>query len=139
MTTKDLLVTKKDDIATLDYPEWGLETEALPGTWKNVNLQTGQISRIEMTFSGDKLMINCFGKLENGEMDWGLAETTVFSSKVTSKVVESFWANYDFGFMETKIAGNIKYGVMVIQAYSTFKDGSDRNNYFSREFFVFNR
>jgi len=139
MTSKDLLFTKADDIATQAYPEWGIETEALQGTWNNVNMLTGQISRIEIILSEDKLTLNCFGKLETGEMEWGFVNGDIFSSKVTSKVIEAFWAEYDFGFMETKIVANIKYGVMVIQAFNTFKDGSDRNNYFSREFFVIKR
>ena len=36
--------------------------------------------------------------------------------------------------MET-IAANLKYGVLVIQSYNSFKDGSDRPEYFIREFF----
>ena len=37
--------------------------------------------------------------------------------------------------MQTQIAANLKYGVLVIQSYNTFRDGSGRPDYFVREFF----
>jgi len=139
MSTQNLQFTKKDDIAAEFYHEWGIETDALQGKWKNVNLLTGQISRFSIKILDDKLLLNCFGKVENGEMDWGLVTGELFSSKVISKEIEGFVANYDFGFMETRVVGNVKYGVITIQSYNTFKDGSSRNNYISREFFVFEK
>ena len=139
MSTQNLQFTKKDDIAAEFYHEWGIETDALQGKWKNVNLLTGQISRFIIKILDDKLLLNCFGKVENGEMDWGLVTGELFSSKVISKEIEGFVANYDFGFMETRVVGNVKYGVITIQSYNTFKDGSSRNNYISREFFVFEK
>ena len=72
MSTQNLQFTKKDDIAAEFYHEWGIETDALQGKWKNVNLLTGQISRFSIKILDDKLLLNCFGKVENGEMDWGL-------------------------------------------------------------------
>jgi hypothetical protein len=135
MQTTDLAYTKKDDIVSEFYHEWGTETEALLGFWKNVNPKTGQIARVEVIVSDDKISLHCFGKLEQGEKDWGIAPCELFSSNVGSPGIEGFICNFDFDFMQTRIAGNMKYGVMVIQSYNTFNDGSNRNNYFSREFF----
>ena len=136
MSTKDLRFTKKDDIAAEFYHQWGIEADALQGTWKNVNPLTGQISRMIINLADNKFLLNCFGKVENGEMDWGLTTVELFSSNVSSQEIEGFIGNYDFGFMETRIVCNIKYGVVVIQSYNLFKDGSNRNNYFCRDFFV---
>lgn len=135
MHTTDLAYTKKDDIVSEFYHEWGSEIEELLGTWKNVNPKTGQISNIVMVAIEGKVMIRCFGKLAQGEQDWGQVACELFSSNVESPEIEGFACNFEFDFMEIRIAGNIKYGVMVIQSYNTFKDGSNRNNYFSREFF----
>jgi len=37
--------------------------------------------------------------------------------------------------METQVAANLKYGVLVIQSYNRFRDDSGRPSYFTREFF----
>ena len=139
MGTKDLQYAKKDDIAAEFYHEWGIDIGGLQGTWKNVNPITGQIAHFRITLNNEAVILNCFGKLENGELDWGPASCELFSSKVSSKEIEGFVGNYDFGFMETRVVGNVKYGVITIQSYNTFKDGSNRNNYISREFFVFDK
>jgi hypothetical protein len=136
MNTKDLQFTKKDDVESVFYHEWGIEPGGLRGTWKNVNPITGQISRFTITLKNDTAVLNCFGKVENGELDWGQTPCELFSSKVSSKEIEGFVSNYDFGFMETRVVGNVKYGVTTIQSYNSFKDGSNRNNYITREFFV---
>jgi hypothetical protein len=49
--------------------------------------------------------------------------------------VTGFEAHCDLGFMETHLAANVKYGVLVIQTYNAFKDGTGRGCYFTREFF----
>ena len=135
MNTIDLAHTKKDDLVSGFYHDWGTEIGELLGTWKNVNPKTGQIARIEVISKDDEISLHCFGKMENGEMDWGISTCKLFSSNVASPIIEGFSCMYDFDFMEIDLSGNMKYVVMVIQSYNTFKDGSDRNNYFSREFF----
>lgn len=127
--------TKKDDIISEYYHEWGSKVDSLLGTWYNVNPKTGQIARLTITSVGDILELHAIGQLESKELDWGSAVCELFSSNVGSPEIEGFKCDFDFDFMQTSIAGNMKYGVMVIQSYNTFKDQSERNNYFSREFF----
>jgi hypothetical protein len=135
MQTAELKHTKKDDLVSEFYHEWGTEIDSFLGTWNNVNPKTGQISRMEVTIEGSEIFIHCFGILEEGEMDWGPTACQVFSSNVGSQVIEGFTGDYEFEFMNVSIIGNIKYGVMVVQSCNTFKDGSNRNNYLCREFF----
>jgi hypothetical protein len=136
MNTVKLQFTKKDDIVSKEYNQWGIDMGDLQGTWKNANERTGQFSRIKFSLNATQTLIQCFGKLDRGEQDWGTSDCELFSSNASSNEIEGFVSYYDFDFMEIKIVGNVKYGTMVIQSYNTFKDGSNRNNYFAREFFV---
>ena len=135
MQTTNLACSKKDDIVSEFYHEWGTEIETLLGEWINVNPKTGQIVRLKVLPKEEGIELHCYGKLEQGENDWGIAPCELFSDNVGSPVLEGFICNYDLGFIKINIVGNIKYGVIVIQSYNTFKDGSNRNNYMSREFF----
>jgi len=136
MQKTDLKHSKIGDLVSEYYHEWGSEIDAFLGNWVNVNVKTGQIARLELTFKDDNMWLHGFGKLEEGEMDWGQSLCNTFSSNVGSPEIEGFVCDFEFEFVTIHIAGNMKYGVMVIQSYNTFIDGSDRNNYFCREFFV---
>ena len=46
-----------------------------------------------------------------------------------------FLARYDFGFADLTLAANEAKGLLIIAAFSTFRNGSGRSNYFTREFF----
>ena len=136
MQKTDLKQTKIGDLVSEFYHEWGSKKDALLGNWVNVNAKTGQIARVELTFKDNNLLLQGFGKLEEGEMDWGQSLCNTFSSNVGSPEIEGFTCDFKFEFMNVHMAGNMKYGVMVIQSYNTFNDGSKRSDYFCREFFV---
>ncbi len=135
MQTTNLAYSKKDDIISEFYHEWGTNMETLLGEWKNVNPKTGQISRVEILSKEGDTFLHCHGKVDDGEQDWGETPCELFSDNVGSPTIEGFMASYNLGFVQIEIVGNIKYGVMVVQSYNTFKDGSNRNNYIAREFF----
>ena len=59
----------------------------------------------------------------------------LYSTGVQSSDVMAFSATYDFGFLETRLEANLSLGLLVIANLNTFRDGSGRSNYFSREFF----
>jgi hypothetical protein len=80
-------------------------------------------------------MLRAFGAGERSPRDWGETAALPHVSSLSSREVSGFTAHYDFGFMETQIAANIKYGTLVIQSYNSFRDGSGRPAYFNREFF----
>ncbi len=67
--------------------------------------------------------------------DWGEAEVVPHADSVTSETAVAFHAIYDLGFIQMFLAANYNKGIIIIAAYSTFKDGSPRSNYFTREFF----
>jgi len=132
-----LAYSRKDDIKEVKHQNWGSEMENLLGVWCNTNSNTGHIAKVKISYENDHYYMHAYGAgvKENELIDWGKTKCDVFSSDINTKVVAGLLAECDFGFMETKMAALIKYGVLVIQTYNTFKDDSDRSNYFLREFF----
>jgi hypothetical protein len=105
------------------------------GTWFNCNLNSGEIVSLTLEEGNDGLILRAFGAADSSQRDWGETAALPHVSSLGSREVSGFTAHYDFGFMETQIAANLKYGVLVIQSYNTFRDGSGRPDYFVREFF----
>jgi hypothetical protein len=105
------------------------------GTWFNCNLGTGEILFLSLTEADGRLILRAYGAGVPSPLDWGETTALPHVSALNSREVSGFTADYHFGFMETRIAANLKYGVLVIQSYNTFQDGSGRPAYFSREFF----
>ena len=79
--------------------------------------------------------MRAFGSTKPELIDWGETPAKPYVDRIGSSVITGLTADYDFGFMKTRIAGNIKYGVLVIQSYNEFCDESGRPAYFTREFF----
>ena len=128
--------TKKDDLHLSDK---GVEIDLSPflGTWKNTKPNSGQIIKIVMEVTDGQLTMHSFGAGANGSalIDWGKAKCRVFSDGVNSITANAFFAKYTFDFMDVEISSNVKYGVLVVQAYSVFKDASQRVDYYTREFY----
>jgi hypothetical protein len=113
----------------------GLPPEGMEGLWFNCDLATGEISKIVIAVRNEEIFIRAFGADKPEPMDWGEALAKPYVDRIGSSVLTGLTADYDFGFMKTRLAGNIKYGTLVIQSYNEFCDGSVRPAYFMREFF----
>jgi hypothetical protein len=129
--------TRKDDVKEVKHLDWGADIENILGVWINTNSQTGHIAKVEILEEGELFYMHAHGAgLVQGELvDWGRVKCEVYYSDISSKSIAGLEAQCDFGFMETKMSCLIKYGILVIQTYNTFKDNSNRSNYFLREFF----
>ncbi len=115
--------------------EGTLNLSPLVGTWINTNLETNHIIKVVTDSQGDgALTVHIYGADSPNPIDWGEIKTTPVVIGTTLEGV-GFHAHYDFGEIEILLAANHSKGVLVIQTYTTFKDGSERPNYFSREFF----
>lgn len=111
------------------------DRNVLHGVWLNTNLETHGIAKMVIEPEDRELRARTYGAGPNGLVDWGTARVTaVYGSGVDSDAANAFTLRYDFGFMETRLEGNVNRGVLVLAAYNTFKDGSGRLNYFSREY-----
>jgi hypothetical protein len=105
------------------------------GTWLNCDLRTGEIRSLTLVERDGGLVLRAFAAGDSDPIDWGETPATPYVSSLPSRAVSGFEARYDFTFAETHLAANIKYGVLVIQCYNRFLDGSGRPSYFTREFF----
>ena len=86
-----------------------------------------------MTKSGESYELNAYGA--GAPRDWGKVAVIPHASGVDSHDPAGFLAVYDFDFMQMLLAANMNKGLLIIASYNTFRDGSRRSNYFSREFF----
>lgn len=106
----------------------------LLGTWSNTNPQTDYITKIIVTERNGVLLIRAYGSSSPEPADWGEAEANAYVAGGTTKAA-GFHARYDFGALRTELAANEKLGILVIQSYTSFDDGSGRLGHFAREFF----
>jgi hypothetical protein len=127
--------TRANDRGSDETHAVGLPAEAMEGRWFNCDPGTGEISRIVIALRDGAILMRAFGANAPAPIDWGETLATPYVDRIGSSVITGLTAGYDFGFMKTQIAGNIKYGVLVIQSYNEFCDGSGRPAYFTREFF----
>jgi hypothetical protein len=112
-----------------------LDLSVALGDWSNFKPDTGEIRSLSLSEAGGGLILRAFGADDPEPRDWGETPALPHTSGLAAREISGFTARYDFGFMETQIAANIKYGTLVIQSYNAFRDGSGRPAYFNREFF----
>jgi len=127
--------TRANDRGSDETHAVGLPPEGMEGLWFNSDPGTGEISRIIVAVREGAIVMRAFGANVPEPIDWGETLATPYVDHLGSSVVTGLTADYDFGFMKTRLAGNIKYGVLVIQSYNEFCDDSGRPAYFMREFF----
>jgi len=102
----------------------------LLGDWRNTNA-AGSIMRILCTANGDGMNVQTW----TPSRDWGTVEAPLFAFTFDSSDAGAFAANYDFGFARVRLQANVKAGVLVVVALTSFHDDSGRSNHFDREFF----
>jgi len=111
------------------------DLSALLGTWFNTDKQTGGIARMVLAGTPEDFTVHAFGAASPELLDWGTAPAVAYAASVASPAGMAFSGVYDFGFLETSLAAYTKSGILVLDTFNVFKDGSGRSNYFSREFF----
>jgi len=112
-----------------------IDPKALLGHWINSNPDTNSIARINITEANGKLQLQVFAIGPDGLIDWGTAPADVFSSSPSSSIGAGFTCTYDFGFAEARFQAMIMKGLLVLAQFHTFKDDSNRANYFLREYY----
>ena len=61
----------------------------------------------------------------------------VYSNAPTATAAMALTAGYEDERVATRLEANLSLGLLVIATCHTFKGGSGRSNYFSREFFYY--
>ncbi len=128
--------TKTEDLlGTVDGP---LEIDFTPylGDWINTNPETGLAKKLSLGVRNGTLYLTAYGVGKDGLIEWGESPCIPFTDAVNSSTVLAFRTEYDFETMKIQMVSNVKRGTLVLQLYTTFKDGSPRFNYYNREFFA---
>jgi hypothetical protein len=113
------------------------EVDAAPllGTWWATDKATDSVVKLELADRAGSFVVHAFGACTPAPCDWGERPAVPYAATVGSRDAMAFSAVYDFGFMETLLAAYMKGGILVLDTFNTFKDGSGRASYFTREFF----
>lgn len=110
------------------------ELAPLLGTWVNAKRNTDHVARVVVTERAGELRVRLYGSPVDEPVDWGEVDAIPCTFTGTTSIA-GFHAHYTLGTTRIEIAGNVKLGILVIQTYTTFADGSGRLSQFSREFF----
>ena len=105
------------------------------GAWQSTDAAGTGITRVVFTDQDGALTMRVFGAGQTEPIDWGEVEVNVFADNVDAPEGTKFSAVYDFDFMQVRMHGWVKLGVLVIAVFNLFTDDSGRSNYFDREFF----
>ena len=106
------------------------------GIWLNTDSNTRGVVKLLLSIREGDLMVRVFGECKPSPCDWGEVRAgAIYSDSAGSEQPVAFIAFYDFGFMETQVQANLNQGLLVVGFFNTFKDESNRSDYFSREFF----
>jgi hypothetical protein len=89
-----------------------------------------------MSESGGNVSLQVYAIGPQGLIDWGTVGVSVFTGTPSSKVGAGFICLYDFGFAETRLQGSMAKGLLVLAQFHSFKDDSNRVDYFVREYFA---
>jgi hypothetical protein len=119
--------------AASERPE--IDLAPLLGTW--VVFESGtKITRVEIqTGDGGAVSIRVCGSDERGAPDWGSSRAPVFADDVAGDAAWAFRAGYDQGWQRVQLFGYLNRGLLIVEADTTFTDGSPRSDYLTREMF----
>jgi hypothetical protein len=112
-----------------------VDVSPLLGTWWSTDKATTSVVKLELADRAGRFVVHAFGACDPSPCDWGERPAVPYAASVGSSEGMAFSVVYDFGFLETLLAAYMKGGILVLDTFNTFKDGSGRANYFTREFF----
>ena len=113
-----------------------MELGALLGTWINSNPDTHSVAVVKAMALDGKLKLQVSAVGPDGFIDWGVADAQVFAATPESHAGAGFTCRYEFGHGETRLQGMIMKGLLVLAQFHLFKDDTDRESYFLREYFA---
>jgi hypothetical protein len=131
-------VKAEDRVEISDITQNGstLRLDSLPGIWLNTDSGTRGIAKVVTAVNGSELTVRAFGAGDPALIDWGEVKADyIYANSLSSHVAAGFTASYHFDFAEIHLQANWNQGLLVLASFTSFKDGSNRSNYFSRDFF----
>ncbi|WP_013334364.1 hypothetical protein [Gloeothece verrucosa] len=128
---QDIYYMKADQRPSVQEP---IDLFPLVGDWINALPNTSYLSRVVLTQRDNRLFFRGYGANKPDAIDWGEVEAIPFVAG-TSLLAGGFQAFYNSGEIERHLIANQKFGILVIQCFVRYLDGSQRSSHFSREFF----
>ena len=111
-----------------------LEIAALLGDWVNTSSETKYFNRVALRNQDGALLFRGYGSSDDNPIDWGDVIAQPYAGG-TSTMAGGFVAQYEKNGIHTHLVSNQKLGILVIQSYTCYRDGSGRAPHFAREFF----
>jgi hypothetical protein len=129
-------VRAEDRLPNGDDPPGGrVDPAPMLGTWFATDKQSAGVVKLELSEREGAFVVRAFGAGTPDPLDWGEVPAVAYAKSVASAEGMAVSATFDFGFLESLLAAYAKGGILVLDTFNTFKDGSGRSAYFSREFF----
>lgn len=118
------------------HPVGPTDSAPVLGIWHNCDKGgSGGILSMSVERRAGRLYAHAFGAGTPVPFDWGEREAQPLATTPTSTEGWAFAVTYDFGFLRTLIRAYVKLGNLVVTTYNSFRDGSGRAPYWTREFF----
>ena len=125
------------DPALTDPATRTLRTDKLTGRWLNTNPETLGMAECVIKQEGELFRIDIFGAGPDGPIQWPTCRTEPLANLEEEAGQRTFAlsATFDFAFMTAETYIRVNKGVLVIVLFASFRDGSKRSDYVTREFF----
>lgn len=107
----------------------------LAGRWINSDRGSRGLAGLEIAVQGDGIEIAAHAAAPSGPREVGRARGDVYAPAPEGGAAIAFVARLDFGFLDTLLAAYGKAGILVVDSYNRFRDGSGRPPFTTREFF----
>jgi hypothetical protein len=111
-----------------------VDLSPLIGDWVNTKPDTSYLVRVVLTEQDGRLVFRGYGANEPDSIDWGEVDAVPYVAG-TSHMAGGFQATYNLDGIETQVVANQKLGVLVLNLYTRYLDGSGRTSHFTREFY----
>lgn len=105
------------------------------GTWVNKDSNTRGVTRLVITSAGNKLNIQVFGQCHPQDCDWGTVPLVTYGVNVQDTNHSYASANYNQNFANRFLTFGHAGKEIMLQGYTQFLDNSNRQNFYSREYF----
>jgi hypothetical protein len=113
-----------------------LDIDPILGTWVNTNPSSRGIVRLHLSSTDGGLTIRPFAAGGAVPGDWGeIPADAVYGDRLEAGTAVAFTAGRDFGFMRSQLQANVSLGLLIVAAFHVFTDGSQRSNFYAREFY----
>lgn len=113
-----------------------VQISALCGEWSNTD-RSGAcgMSGLGLLTQDGGLWLRGLGMARPAAYAWHQVRAAAYTPAATASHAWSFLADYDFGFLRTIISAYLKMEMLIATTYNMFSDGSQRADYWTREFF----